>query len=171
MAEDNARALAAALQSAKADLAQASCLLTCFRAPAPAAAAIDNVPVMGPQALGEPVQAQRTAAAAAVHPGRACAAADGTAAPIAAGTPLPFEFQAPSPLSGLEQPYITSLTAAMQSNAEAMAKEAANIRASFDSQAKAARVSVESLVSTIKAGQVVPANSPAAAAPGGGAPR
>ena len=90
--------------------------------------------MMGQQVPVLPGSAQRSAAAAAMHAGTAYAAPDGTATPIAEVPPPPFEFEAPPPpLPGLEQPCVASLAAATQSSAESMAKEVANIKASFDS--------------------------------------
>ena len=171
-AEEAARALALASQTAKADLAQASTLLAYYQTQAPPAPALADEPMLEHQLPFQQGSSHRTAAAAAMPAAQVSA---GTETPILEIPPSPpFLPAAPEPIPVLEQPFITSLTAAMQSNADNMAREVATIKASFEAQTQAMKESMGNMiaqVSQITAGQLVPAASKVAGAnPGGAAP-
>ena len=167
--EEAARSLALAAQSAQADLAQATTLLAYYQSQAPPVPALGDEPMLEHQLPFQDGSTHRTAAAAAMPLAHSVS---GSATPILEVPPAPpFLPPAPPHAPVLEQPYITSLTAAMQSNAESMAREVANIKASFEAQTLAMKESVGTIVSQLQAGQLVPAaNSSARAAPGGAAP-
>ena len=166
--EEAARSLALAAQSAQMDLEQANTLLTYFRAQVPTAPALCDAPMLAHQFPFQQGSVQRSATAASMPPAQT---------PLVSEAPVierncnccfhspPMPASAPPP----EQPFIQSLTTAMQSNADTMAREVANIQASFEAQARSMKESVGSLVSQIQAGQLGSAvNTPAHAAPGGG---